>query len=102
MPTPVFAIPKPAPEMIPEKVALPPLTDVRTADLLNVMLPLKVETSAVLPPSVAVPLLPEATVTALAKVRAPAVNRLAFAEPVLSPNVTAAADVPNAPLVVLT
>src|SRR5689334_17845892 len=83
--------------MTPEKLAVPPAAAVRTTPLLRVMLPTKAEASAVLPPKVAVPLLPERTVTARPTVYGPPVSRAALALPLVSPNKTALVALPNAP-----
>ena len=70
--------------------------------LLAVIAPEKVELLSALPPTLKVLLeLPAATVTALEKVKAPLVNRLALFVPLVSPSVTVAVEGPSAPLTVV-
>ena len=65
--------------------------------LFKTILPVKLELWAVLPPKVAVPLLPACTVIARATIKAPFVNKAAFEVPLVSPNNTALVALPKAP-----
>ena len=81
-----------------EKITVPLVAAVRVTFLLNAMLPVKLEESAVLPPIVAVPLFPDCTVIGRATVKAPSINIAALFVPAAeSPSRTAPALLPNAP-----